>query len=196
MLGLKPSTAGELALRFMARRGRGDWAVLVADPTRARSVAEELAAEMESLGQVDVDIIVGARDAPDLAGRVGATARPLVLTGLDDWPPSEWTHLDEIRSRIARDERTALVLSYATFERIMQSAPNLSSWLGASAWTYKPDVIELTESEREARLTELRSWAGRTDADVIGLAERGQLPVEPEYAEWLVLLRRGDLLGR
>jgi len=31
---------------------------------------------------------------------------------------------------------------------------------------------------------------------VLARAERGALQAEPEFAEWLVLLDRGDLLGR
>jgi hypothetical protein len=52
----------------------------------------------------------------------------------------------------------------------------------------------LSPSEIEQRLTALRAWAGRGDAEVIQLAETGQLPRDPEYAEWLTLLGRGELL--
>lgn len=199
MLGLEPRPSGtaDVALRFMARRGRGDWTVLVVGPSSdARAVADELVKEMESLGDVDVDTIRNAEDALDLAARVQATSRPLVVAEIDAWPSSEWAHLDQLRSRLARDERTALVVSRATFEDIMRHAPNFASWLGASVWTYKPCVSALTDEEREGRLAALRVWAKRSDADVIAQAERGELPAEPEYAEWLVLLRRGDLLER
>jgi hypothetical protein len=170
---------------------------LVVEPGRdALVVADELGEEMESLGDVTVDRIRGAKDAPELAEALALLKNPVVIAGIDAWPPSEWRHLDELRSRFTRDERTALVVSSTTFENIMREAPNFSSWLGASVWTYLPRSSELTEPERERRLEALRTWASLTDADVIARAEQGTLPPDPEFAEWLVLLDRGDLLGR
>ena len=46
------------------------------------------------------------------------------------------------------------------------------------------------------RLESLRQWSGMTDEEVITRAEQGTLPGDPPYAEWLVLLGRGDLLGK
>jgi hypothetical protein len=170
---------------------------LVVEPGRdALVVADELGEEMESLGDVTVDRIRGAKDAPELAEALASLKNPVVIAGIDAWAPSEWRHLDELRSRFTRDERTALVVSSTTFENIMREAPNFSSWLGASVWTYLPRSSELTEPERERRLEALRTWASLTDADVIARAEQGTLPPDPEFAEWLVLLDRGDLLGR
>jgi hypothetical protein len=160
------------------------------------AVADELVEEMESLGDVNVDRIRGAKDASELAENLGPLKGPVVVAGLDGWAPSEWLHLDELRSRFTRDERTALVVSTTTFENIMREAPNFSSWLGASVWTYLPRSSELTQPERERRLETLRAWSSLSDADVIARAEQGTLPPDPEFAEWLVLLDRGDLLGR
>jgi hypothetical protein len=197
MIGPKQAGTAEVALRFMARRGVGDWTTLVVEPgSQVAIAAEELAHEMESLGDVTVERVPGARDSLDLIERVASARGPLVVAGLDTWEPSEWAHLDQLRSRLARDERTALVVSRPSFEAIMGHAPNFSSWLGASVWSYKPHASELTDDERERRLEALRAWSKLTDADVLARAESGELPPEPEYAEWLVLLRRGDLLER
>lgn len=197
MLGPKPLGTAEAALRFVARRGRGDWMTLVVAPgTDVLSVAEELVDEMESLGDARVERIAAAKDAPELAELLSPMKGPVVIAGLDAWPSSEWLHLDELRSRFARDERTALVVSAATFEAIMREAPNFSSWLGASVWAYQPRASELSGAERDRRLQALREWSSLSDADVIARAERGTLPNDPEYAEWLVLLDRGDLLDR
>lgn len=197
ILGPKPLGAAEAALRFSARRGRGDWMTLVVQPdSDVLAVADELVEEMESLGDVNVDRIRGAKDASELAENLGPLKGPVVVAGLDGWAPSEWLHLDELRSRFTRDERTALVVSTTTFENIMREAPNFSSWLGASVWTYLPRSSELTQPERERRLETLRAWSSLSDADVIARAEQGTLPPDPEFAEWLVLLDRGDLLGR
>ena len=53
----------------------------------------------------------------------------------------------------------------------------------------------LTPEERQARLASLREWSGMTDEEVIARAARGELSPDPQYALWLVLLNRGDLLG-
>lgn len=189
--------AAEAALRLTARRGRGDWMALVVEPgVDATSAAEELAEEMEAIGDIAVERILGAHDAEDLASRLAAARGPVVSAGLDGWPASEWAHLDRLRSRCARQERTALVLGRASLDHLLQEAPNFSSWLGASVVMYQPNAVELDEEGRQRRLDTLRAWSGLTDEEIIARASNGSLPAEPEFAEWLVLLRRGDLLGR
>jgi hypothetical protein len=196
-LALNPMGAPEAALRFMARRGRGDWTALVVEPgVDVAPAAEELAEEMEALGDCSVERVLDARDAEDLAARLSATHSPAVASGLEGWSAAEWAHFDRLRSRFTRDERTALVLGRAAFERLMQEAPNFSSWLGASIATYQPDASILDEEERRRRLEALRAWSSLSDEEVIARASAGTLPPDPEFAEWLVLLRRGDLLGR
>ncbi|WP_437276042.1 hypothetical protein WME90_32990 [Sorangium sp. So ce375] len=196
-VALMPMGAAELALRLMARRGRGDWAVLVVEPVHdASQAAEELAQEMAALGDADVVRVQGARDALDLCERIAPARGPVVIWGLDSWQAPEWSHLDHLRSRLARDERTALVVSAPAFDDIMRHAPNFSSWLGASVWTYRPRAEELTEEEQDRRLAALQAWSGLSNEEVIARAEARTLPSDPEYAEWLMLLDRGDLLER
>lgn len=195
--GPKPMTAADIALRFTARRGRGDWMALVVGPQNdVPSVAHELAEELASLGDGDVASIAEADGAEALASSLASRPGPVVVSGLDGWSAAEWAHFDHLRSRFSREERTALVLGGAAFERLMQEAPNFASWLGASVVSYQPTASVLTEAEREERLAVLRAGSGRSDDAVIALASAGTLPTEPEFAEWLVLLRRGDLLGR
>jgi hypothetical protein len=195
--GLKPMGAAEVALRFMARRGHGDWTALVVDPGIDVAVAaEELADEMEAVGACAVTRVIGAANVDELAERLAATQDPAVASGLEAWSPGEWGHFDRLRSRFARSERTALVLGRAAFERFSQEAPNFGSWLGASVAAYLPDASVLTNGEREDRLSALRAWSGLADAEVLDRASTGKLAADPEFAEWLVLLGRGDLLGR
>lgn len=189
--------AAEAALRLTARRGHGDWMALVVEPgVDAMSAAEELAEEMEAIGGVAVERVLGAQDAEDLASRLTAAHGPVVSSGLDSWPASEWASLDRLRSRCAREERTALVLGREAFNLLLQEAPNFSSWLGASVVMYQPNAVELDEEGRQRRLDTLRAWSGLTDEEILSRASNGSLAAEPEFAEWLVLLRRGDLLGR
>lgn len=196
-VGLKPMGAAEAALRLMARRGRGDWMALVVEPDAdITSAATELAEEMEALGDSVVERVSSAVNAEDLAARLATQRGPVVLSGLDGWPAPEWAHFDCLRSRFAREERTALVLGRTTFERVVHEAPNFSSWLGASVVAYKPDASVLNDEEQARRLEALREWGGLTDEGVLARASSGTLPRDPEFAEWLVLLGRGDLLGR
>jgi hypothetical protein len=80
-----------------------------------------------------------------------------------------------------------------SFGQLMQAAPNLASWLGALAFQYE-DPSAWEADLRARRLAALRSWAGRSDEDVVRAASQGRLPTDPEYAEWLVLLGRSDLI--
>lgn len=50
-------------------------------------------------------------------------------------------------------------------------------------------------AHRDRRLAALRAWASRSDQEVLDAARTGTLPPDPEYAEWLVLLGHGELLG-
>lgn len=194
---LAPISVASAALRFVARRGRGDFTVLVVEPdSDVRDIANELAEAMASLGDEPVAQITGAHDADALVMQIATSSGPLVVSGLDGWPPSEWAHLDRLRSRVARQERTALVLGSEAFANIMREAPNFSSFLGASVMRCVDESPMLTADERERRLSVLRAWARKTDDEVVALAETHALPAEPEYAEWLVLLGRGDLIGR
>ena len=52
----------------------------------------------------------------------------------------------------------------------------------------------MTEEERQERLKELSEHFGLTAEEVVQKAEARELPHEPEFVEWLVLLDRGDLV--
>ncbi len=189
--------APEAALRLMARRGRGDWMAIVVGPgADVAGAAEELAEEMEALADGAVVRVRDAGTVEALAERLAATQDPTVVCGLDAWSVEDWGHFDRLRSRFMREERTALVLGRAAFERLAQAAPNFSSWLGASLATYQPDASVLTDEERARRLEALHTWSGLSNDEVLARAEAGTLPADPEFAEWLVLLQRGELLGR
>jgi hypothetical protein len=72
----------------------------------------------------------------------------------------------------------------------------VSSWIGSRVYDLELGLEILTEAESQQRLEALEQFTGKTDEEVICLAETGQLPTDPEYGEWLVLLGRGDLLER
>ena len=61
-------------------------------------------------------------------------------------------------------------------------------------WVEANESRFLTADEIEQRLQNLRDHNNLTNQQVIEMAKEGTLPSEPYFAEWLVLLDRGDLI--
>lgn len=186
----------ELAFRIVESAEPNAWVVAVADRP---SVASSLRTEIERLG--------GSEDTPLLVvtiDSVGALfeavhAHPrgtMIVIGAVVFSVDNWRSLDANRTRLMRNDMTVLILDDTSAGRLENLAPNLASWIGGRVWRLVDDAAApaLSPSEIDQRLTALRAWAGRADAEVIQLAEAGQLPRDPEYAEWLTLLGRGELL--
>ncbi len=194
-LGPRAIGLGEMALRVVARPGA--WFALLAAEPEVTAVADQLAEEIAMLGDTEPRRADGGTGAVAIATEArDAGGRPLVIAGVEGLGDEEWRRLDLLRGRIVRDEPVVLVLSRRAFERLMRNAPNIASLLGGAVWTLDPTAEVLTEEEKERRLRGLRAWSGLSDAELVARAERGALPLEPEHAEWLVLLGRGDLLER
>ncbi|WP_428263576.1 hypothetical protein [Haliangium sp.] len=193
-----PSDTANLAARVLNRPAQTEWVVLQVpadqDAELASELADELAADIEAIGGAAVvSIEVGDADA-----LIAALRRPgddiRVFSGLDAFSPQDWARLDLARSRLARAGCVVLVASAESVERLYRHAPNLASWIAAAVWSFDESGWGLSPEEREARLDALRTWSGLDDAEVVARAERGTLPGDPEYAEWLILLGRGDLV--
>lgn len=118
-----------------------------------------------------------------------------ICSGLDHLSEDDWRRVDHARSLLAREGCVVLVVAEQSIQRMFRNAPNLS-WIGAAVWSFDDTIPTLSAEEKEARLEALRSWSGLSDAEVIERAEQDVLPGDPEYAEWLVLLDRGDLVER
>jgi hypothetical protein len=179
LVSLQPRTAG--------------WSALIASPGRAKTVAKELLEELE-LDGVKATLI----EAPDAAQLVVSLARQhenvVVIHGLDDYQDTDWRILDVDRTKLERQRATILVLDTEALDGLVRKASHLASWL-RHTWELDEQAGKLTEEEREGRLQALRAWTNKSDDEVLALAMRGELPGEPEFAEWLVLLGKGSLLG-
>jgi hypothetical protein len=187
--------ATDAALRLVSRRGEGDWFVLVSQLGEdVVTIANEFADTLETVSRVSIHRIVDAKDAENLAKQMALYQGPIVVSGVHLWDSSEWAHLDQLRSRFLRTERTVLVIDEQTLRHIMQLAPNFSSWLGANVVRHQSHSPVLTTEERESRLAALRNRFGISDTDVVFQAESGTMPSDPEFVEWLVLLGRGELI--
>jgi hypothetical protein len=196
-MSIMPRTmgAGELATRVADRPGRGDWLVLLTPEHDVGEAAGAVAREIEIMADLAVRRVESPTNAAELAERI-VEPGALVVSGLEHLPQDEWRHLDLLRSRLQRDQPVILVLTMPAMERLTRGAPNLASWLGGSVWRWDSHADTLSDDEREERLRALREWSGKSDADVVDLAKARALPRDPHYAEWLVLLGRGELLER
>ena len=188
----------EFALRAVTSGGARHWLILVAEERTLSDLALRLRPEMESFAGGPVEIIPGAEDAAHLALLIGNVTPDagIIICGVEQLDEAEWRHLDLLRSRLVRREAVALLVSESSMGKLSRAAPNLASWIGGSVWSIDLASDALDEEERGARLATLREWSGLSDSEVVQRAQDGNLPAEPEYVEWLVLLGREDLVGR
>ncbi len=190
-------TAAELAYRIVARGGSGDWLIFVAPPDRAEAAAVDLTAGLQEALDEEAALIDARLGTKALVAGITSVGvkRPLVAWGFDAWSDEKWRHVDLLRSRLERAGPSVMVLTLEASARLEVCAPNFASWIGPSVhlWAPEPDVIP--SAVRDERLASLRAWSGLTDDEMIRRAETGQLPADPQFAEWLTLLDRGDLIG-
>jgi len=189
-------TLDELAFRLVESAEPNAWVVAVADRPW---VATSLRGEMERLHNPEdtPPVVVAIDSVGALFEAVHAHPRgAMIVVGAAAFSVDDWRSLDANRTRLMRNDIAVLILDEASAGWLENVAPNLASWVGGRVWRLADDAAApvLSPSEIDQRLAALRAWAGRGDTEVIQLAETGQLPRDPEYAEWLTLLGRGDLL--
>ena len=188
---------GELAFRILESTDPNAWLIVVTDqPLPASSL---LHAEIEQLRDPSEQpsLVITAGDISAFFNAVHAQPSGiLIVVGAEKFSADQWRTLDAYRSRLMRNGTAALLLDEVSAARVENTAPNFASWVGGRIWRLADAVAvpSLSPSEIEQRLSALRAWAGRGDAEILRLAETGALPRDPEYAEWLMLLGRSELL--
>ena len=191
-LDVTGASAPELALRLIAIRGTAAYAAYLVAAGAVADAIEELREELVAFDAgLAIEVLRPGSGERLVVALPGVTSE-VVLVDAASYGERDWRVLDRRRSALARAGLMVFVTTPGSFGVLMQAAPNLSSWLGGFVFERPPDAA--ADEAREQRLAALRAWAQRSDADVIQAATRGQLPADPEYAEWLVLLGRGDLL--
>jgi hypothetical protein len=191
-----PTELGDFAFEVLERPGPNEWFALVVPRDEVQQVADALKEEMLAIGDVAPEHL-HARTADEIREFVPShPAGVLLLSGQDTFGPPEWQKLDGFRSLLERDGASVFILGEEALGELFRHAPNLSSWLGGSVWHLERQDHTLSAQEKHERLEALRRRYGMTDEEVITRAEQGTLPGDPPYAEWLVLLGRGDLLGK
>ena len=174
------------------------WMVLVVDINDIELTVTDLRDTLEIFSECSTGTISGESGVRNLINQIKeASEEYFLLWKLDDWDNNEWKIFDALRSRLDKGNKGGLlVLSEQANNLMIHNAPNFVSWLGARIYYLHKDAEMLSDEECDRRLATLQEWTGKTNDDVIALAENRQLPTDPEYGEWLILLNRGDLLER
>jgi hypothetical protein len=191
--GVPGASAADLALRASVLRGTAVYVAYLAAPGDIDAAIEDLEAELVGLDDHIQVATLRPGAGEQLITDLAASPVELVLVDARSFAAPDWALLDRRRSSLAHPGVLIFVTTPSSFDDLMRSAPNLASWLGAQVFAYVRDDAD-GEAARTQRLEALRAWASKSDAEVIDEAKARTLPRDPEYAEWLVLLGRGDLL--
>lgn len=167
-----------------------EWRLVVADD--ASVAAQELRDTFDGLG-VDYTLADSVTGSSGVL-RCEKTANPLLACGVDVWQDGELRALDLNRDAIAQRVPTLFfVCTPRDAHRIARLAPNAMSFIQGETADWSDDTM--TAEQVEARLAGMRAAHGLTDAEVVALATRGELPVGADFDAWLVLLGQGYALG-
>jgi hypothetical protein len=184
---------GEVAIRILASQGAGAYLAYLVPADEASIVTAELHDEIRVL--MGTSTQKTPHTAAELLSWIDSCEDVAVVntTSLDR---PEWGILDRRRSSLVRKAALVFVTTPSGFSLLMESAPNLASWLGGNVFS-SPEIQIRQAKEAEARRTrlgQLRAWAGIDDTEMIRRARNRDLPLDPEYLEWLVLLGQHHLL--
>jgi hypothetical protein len=188
MVVLPPITAGHLALELDGLGLEPSWMLLVAEHP-GQAVAE-VAETLTTLGLAPR--ILAPAGPHGLQGEPTPDAIALV-TGSWRWSDEDCYPLDPLRAAIrATWPRLIWITTAADADRLATLAPNFTSFFSPTRGTWTPEE----EASADDHLARLRARYGLSDDDVIRGAEAGTLPQDADHHAWLILLDRGDLIGR
>lgn len=187
----------ELALRVLVRSQHGDWTIVLTDNNDVPKIAEALATALEELEKIKVARIYDAAEPHDLVTSIRRAEQSTTVVAVSpEFKEEQWRVVDHLRSWLEGISSVILILPRESVNALARGAPNLVSWVGGDITQVRTYDESEAAAERQHRLAELRRKTGLSDDDVIVRAEQKLLPPDPEFAEWLVFLGRGDLLGR
>jgi hypothetical protein len=204
----KKITVQEILSNIRVQPNRNTWSVLVIDNDDIVEALEELTDGIEVFIERSVESInveekkdsfntKNKNNPRDIDEIFNPDIDYFLLWDFDKWTDAQWRKLDYLRSRLNNEKRCGLlIMSEQAAEKMIANAPNFSSWIDGKIFNLVLGAEMLTPEECESRLVALRDWTGLSDHEVIKKAESHQLPYDPEYSEWLILLGRGDLIER
>jgi hypothetical protein len=185
---------GALAYLVGAQPAPSAWICLLAPEGEVEEAASLLAGALSRTGRGKAQQIEAPGEPQALVALIHGARGVVVVHGLDGYTASDWSHLDGLRSALARTEAVVLVLAPRAADALHRHAQNIASWIYSRCWRWDRTAELLSEEQKRARLDVLGGRFGMTDTEVIAAAEAETLPADPEFAEWLVLLGRGDIL--
>jgi hypothetical protein len=173
------------------------WSVLVTPNSDNYEVVEELEETLSIFTECEVGKISANNSVNIIVNNIQkSTEDYLIIYNFESWNNHNWCEFDRMRSRLLKNFGVVLVVSQESVVKMVANAPNIVSWIGSKVYAFTQGTELLTEEECKARLSTLREWSGYSDNQIIELAESQQLPSNPEYGEWLLLLSREDLIER
>jgi hypothetical protein len=197
---LSKITVQEILSNIRVQPNRNIWSVLVIENDDIAEVLEELTDGIEVFIESSIEIInveeKGKNFNPESIDDIfNPDINYFLLWGFDSWTDVQWRQLDYLRSRLDQEKRCGvMIMSQQSVVKMIDHSPNFSSWIDGKIFYLQLGAEILTHEEGELRLIALREWAELSDSEVIEKAQTHQLPSEPEYCEWLILLGRGDLI--
>ncbi len=182
--------------RRLEIRGETGWLAVLTLASDSAAALDELRTELESVLQKPARVVeLQPSIFEELREALHQPDNDAVIlsrgTGLT---PEKWRSLDIMRSALERKGPVVLWLAPDDIANLADFAPNIRSFIGGSIFLAGPDGGIMTETERQQRLKDLSEHFGLTGEEVVRKAEARELPHEPEFVEWLVLLNRGDLV--
>jgi predicted nucleic acid-binding protein len=192
---LKSLSIDEFLQRIGSQPNGNTWSALITSNLYIQQLVDDLQETLSIFAECEVGCL-SANDETNVFVEqiIQATEDYLILWNFEQWDKNNWYEFDCMRSSLMRKRGVVLILSADSAKTMFSYAPNIVSWLGSRVYSFLKDTELLSVKEIQERLATLREWSGLTDSQIIEMAEIGTLPPEPEYAEWLVLLERGDLI--
>ncbi len=174
------------------------WLAIVANNSEHQELIQNLEETLSIFTGYNVVAISGQEGIKQLNHQIQNVSEEfIIIFGLEYWNQEDWYNFDYFRSRLNQEKHGGiLIISPNSAKMMLTYAPNFVSWLGSRVYRIQIGEELLNLEEREKRLESLREWSGLSDIEIITKAEKNQLPSDPEYGEWLLLLNREDLIGQ
>jgi hypothetical protein len=177
-------------------QGAHSWLAILGLGGDPAAACEDLSTELESLLQMPVRVVpVKGTSFERLREQLHHLEDDaVILFAGADLGASDWSSLDTMRSALERTGPVVLWIAPDAVALLSEHAPNIRSFIGSSIFVAGPEPGIMTDKERAGRLEELRQHYQLSDQEIVRRAEAHELPPEPHFVEWLVLLGRGDLV--
>jgi hypothetical protein len=199
MMSFKELSGFELLERIELRgEDAHSWVAIVADSALAPDAVEEFATEIQAQSDENTNVRVVPIEGlllNDIRDKVQSPSNDaVILLGFEGRSKEFWASLDVNRSALERPGALFLWLSRSALSDLCRHAPNIRSYIGPSIFAFTGTKGALTVDARERRLKELAEKFHMSNSEIIRRAEEKKIEPEPEFVEWLLLLRRSDLV--